>query len=128
MKRQQSQGRSATKAQAEDLVDLLEKLDKNARLPRFLVQSDDLPRVLPLLGAVSISDERGVSARLEALECNQEKTLNEMKKMVNLIANGLSNVNTRASIPATLPNNAKAPVPVVAPASVKWQVSINSHR
>ena len=82
LKRQQSQGRSASRAQAEDVVNLLEKLDKVDRLPRFMVQSDDLPRVLPLLGPVSVGDECGVSARLEALEASQRKSMGEMKRMV----------------------------------------------
>ena len=79
IKRQQSQGRSATKAQAEDVVELLEKLDNEARVPRFMIQSDDLPRVLPLLGAIGVSDERGVSARLESMEANQKRAFEEMK-------------------------------------------------
>jgi hypothetical protein len=66
-KRQQSQGRSASRAQAKDVVELLEKLDKADRLPCFMVHSDDLPRVLPLLGLVSVGDERGVSARLKRM-------------------------------------------------------------
>ena len=54
--------RSATKAQAQDVVTTLTQLGDQANMPRFLVQSDDLPRVGPLLGAVSVGDERGVSA------------------------------------------------------------------
>ena len=61
---------------------MLEKLDKTDRLPHFMVQSDDLPRVLPLLGPVSVGDECGVSARLEALEASQRKSMGEMKRMV----------------------------------------------
>ena len=102
MKRQQSQGRSATRAQAEDVVEILDKLDKIGGLPRFMIQSDDLPRVLPLLGAVSINDERGVNARLEALETNQNKTLDEMKKLVNKM-NSSVQVNTRNNTAATVP-------------------------
>ena len=85
VKRQQSKGRSATKAQAIDVVDLLEKLDMSDRLPRFIVQSDDLPCILPLLGAVSVGDERGVGARLEALEQSHRKSMEEMRKMISSI-------------------------------------------
>ena len=52
--------RTATKAQAEDVVAVIKKLGDEDKLPRFNVQSDDLPRVLPLLGAVSVGDEQGV--------------------------------------------------------------------
>jgi hypothetical protein len=75
-------GRSATKGQAQDVVNTLEKLSSGATMPRFLVQSDDLPRVGPLLGAVSVGDERGVSARLEALEAAQRAGIDEVKRMV----------------------------------------------
>ena len=47
-----------------------------------MVQSDDLRRFLPLLGAVSIGDERGVSARLEALETSHRKDIGELKRIV----------------------------------------------
>ncbi len=88
IKRQQShsQGRSATKAKAEDVVDMLAMIDKNDRLPRFFVQSDDLTLVLHLRRAVSIDDEHG--ARLEALESSHRKDMNELKRMVNNIAMG----------------------------------------
>ena len=49
------------------------------------MQSDDLPFVLPLLGAVSVGDERGVSARLEAAH---RAGMDEMKRMVAVIARG----------------------------------------
>jgi hypothetical protein len=75
-------GRSATKGQAQDVVATLEKLSNEGTMPRFLVQSDDLPRVGPLLGAVSVGDERGVSARLEALEAAQRAGIEEMRRMV----------------------------------------------
>ena len=62
--RQQSQGRSATRDQTDNVVNLLEKLYKLDRLACFMVQSDNCPCVLPLLGAVSVGDERGgVSVR-----------------------------------------------------------------
>ena len=51
----------------------LKTLGEADRLPRLTVQSDDLQRVTPLLNAVSIGDERGVSARLEALEISMQK-------------------------------------------------------
>ena len=42
----------------------IKQLGDEDKLPRFQVQSDDLPRVLPLLGAVSVGDMHGLSARL----------------------------------------------------------------
>jgi hypothetical protein len=81
-KRGPAAGRSSTKGQAQDVVATLERLSNEATMPRFLVQSDDLPRVGPLLGAVSVGDERGVSARLEALEAAQRAGIEEVKRMV----------------------------------------------
>ena len=82
--------RTATKAQAEDVVAIIKQLGDGDKLPRFNVQSDDLPRVLPLLGAVSVGDEQGVSSRLEALEITQKKNMEEMKRMVATIARSVT--------------------------------------
>ena len=54
VKRQQTVGKTATRSQAEDVVKALEELGDKDNLPRFMVQSDDLHRILPLLGAVSV--------------------------------------------------------------------------
>ena len=54
------------------------------RLPRFMVHCDELGRVLPLLGAVSISDERSVSARLEALEMGMKKMTDAMVRNITV--------------------------------------------
>ena len=83
VKRQQTVGKTATRSQAEDVVKALKELGDKDNLPRFMVQSDDLHRILPLLGAVSVGDERGVGARLEALEVTQRRNMEEMKMMVN---------------------------------------------
>ena len=40
---------------------------------------DVVHRILPLLGAVSVADERGVGAQLEALEVTQLRNMEEMK-------------------------------------------------
>ena len=53
--RQSGASRAATWAQAEDVVAAIKQLGDEDKLPRFQVQSDDLPRVLPLLGAVSVA-------------------------------------------------------------------------
>ena len=87
-KRQQTVGKTATRNQAEDVVNHLKLLGDENNLPRFMVQSDDLPRVMPLLAAVSISDERGVSARLEALESAQQRGMEEMKRMISSAMKG----------------------------------------
>ena len=50
--------KTATRAQAEDVVMALKTLGDEAALPRLTVQSDDLHRIAPLLGAVSVGDER----------------------------------------------------------------------
>ena len=94
--RQAGASRTATWAQAEDVVAIIKQLGDQDKLPRFQVQSDDLPRVLPLLGAVSVGDERGVSARLEALEAAQRAGMDEMRRMVAVMA--------RAPQPATVPD------------------------
>ena len=39
VKRQQSQGRTATRAQAEDVVDLVDKSDTQGNIPRFIIQT-----------------------------------------------------------------------------------------
>ena len=113
--RQGGNNRTATKAQAEDVVAMLKKLGDEDRLPRFLVQSDDLPRVLPLLGAGSVGDERGVSARLEALESTQSKNMEEMKRMVREM------VRVQEAAPRPMPTVKAIPDPVpeivVSPAS-----------
>merc|ERR1719319_2072402 len=91
-------GRSASKAQAEDVVSMLKVLGDRDELPRFLIQSDDLRRVAPLLGAVSVSDERGVAARLEALELSHRKGMEEVKRMVAAVT-----VTRGALVPTTPP-------------------------
>ena len=104
--RQGGNNRTATKAQAEDVVAMLKKLGDEDRLPRFLVQSDNLPRVLPLLGAGSVGDERGVSARLEALESTQRKNMDEMKRMVRDM------VRVQQESPGLAPRVTVSPAPV----------------
>ena len=94
--RQAGASRTATWAQAEDVVAAIKQLGDEDKLPRFQVQSDDLPRVLLLLGAVSVGDERGVSARLEALEAAQRAGMDEMRRMVAVLA--------RAPHPAPVPD------------------------
>ena len=75
------------------------------RVPRFLVQSDDLPRILPLQGAVSVGDERGVSARLEALEHSQRKSMDEMKKMITAMVTSQQMKPAVAVAPPVRPSN-----------------------
>ena len=48
--------RTATRAQAEDVATAIKTLGDVANLPRFTIQSDDLHRIAPLLGAVSVGD------------------------------------------------------------------------
>ena len=80
--RQATSARTAAKAQAEDVVNAIVELGDQAKLPRFLVQSEDLHRVLPLLGALAVSDERTVAVRLEALEAAQRNNMVEMRRLV----------------------------------------------
>ena len=100
--RQPSAARTATKAQAEDVVNIFKLLGNQDKIPRFLVQSDDLPRVLPLLGALSVGDERGVAARLEALELAQKQSMSDMKKMLENVTRGVAQ---RAAVPEIIVNN-----------------------
>ena len=77
---------TAPKAQAMDMVNTLEQLSDKAITPRILVQSDDLPRIKPLLGAMNVGDERGVAARLEALENSQRQGLEKMERLMGSMA------------------------------------------
>ena len=80
--RQNGASKTATRTQAEDVMAALKTLGDADRLPRLTIQSNDLQRVAPLLNAVSIGDERGVSARLEALEIAMQKNQEEMIRFV----------------------------------------------
>ena len=102
-------GRSATRAQAEDIVTVLRVLGDQNELPRFIIQSGDLRRVAPLLGAVSVSDERGVAARLEALELSHRREMEEVKRMVAAVAA----VARGGVAPTPTPTVPVVPVPVV---------------
>ena len=118
-KRQQSQGRTATRAQAKDVVKMVEKLDKGNRLPRFMIHCDELGRVLPLIGAISISEERTVSARMEALEIGLRK-LTDVVTRTNTIA--------VVSSPPTSQNNVPSFVGVVPTVRVHPVVEHSSTR
>ena len=61
-----SQTRTAGEAYAIDLYNNLLQLGNDKKLPRLVVSSDDLGKVP--FGALSVSNERSVSARLESLE------------------------------------------------------------
>ena len=102
-KRNPGGARSATKAQAEDVVATIKKLGDEDKLPRFQVQSDDLPRILPLLGAVSVGDERGVSARLESLEAAQRAGMDEMRRIVTAVTRGAAHTVPVPEIAVTSP-------------------------
>ena len=60
--------------------------------------------MLPLLGAVSVGDERGVSVRLEALEAAHRAGMDEMKRMVAAIARGTAQHATTPDIVVTSPS------------------------
>ena len=62
------------------MVKLFKKLDKDNMLPRFMIHCDELARVLSLLGAIGISDERSLSARLESLESGMRKLTESLSK------------------------------------------------
>ena len=79
---------TATRHQALDVVETLKLLSDRANTPRFLVQSDDLPRIAPLLGELSVGDERGVAARLEALEHSHRQGLEKMERLMVSMARG----------------------------------------
>ena len=78
----------ATRAQAHDVVETLKKLSDQAKTPRFLVQSDDLLRIAPLLGELNVGDKRGVAARLEALEQSYRKGLEKMERLMATAVKG----------------------------------------
>ena len=106
-------GKTATRMQAEDVVNTIKKLGDLAKLPRLSVQSDDLPRILPLLGAVSIGDERGVAARLEALELVQRQDMKELRRMVEAVVRSAGQPATRPEAVVTDPLAAARPELVV---------------
>ena len=93
----------ATRAQAQDVVETIKQLSDQAKTPRFLVQSADLPRIAPLLGEMSIGDERGVAARLEALEKSHHKGLEKMERLMASVARGAKGPATTPQIIVTPP-------------------------
>ena len=111
--------RSAGESYAIDLYNNLYQLSNDKKLPRILLSSDDLGKVP--LGALSVSDERSVSARLETLETSIGKITSAVEKMSATLA------SPRA--PSVLqPNAVSVPVPqqvqeipqvVVSPAPVQ---------
>ena len=74
--------KTATALQAEDLVKAITELGDQDKLPRFTAQSDDFHRIYTLLSALSISDERSVATRLEALEASQQQNMIELKRLM----------------------------------------------
>ena len=74
--------KTATRARAEDVAMALKTLGDEAALPRLTVQSDDLHRIAPLLGAVGVGDKRGVAARLEALEISTHRNMDELRRRI----------------------------------------------
>ncbi len=77
-----SSKRTAAKAQAEDLLDMVTKMGDADKLPTFVICSEDLHRVAPLLGAPGGREERGLAARVEALEISQKIHQSEMKRLI----------------------------------------------
>ena len=101
-KRKGSAAKTATTGQAEDVANAIAFLGDNDKLPRFVVQSEDLSRVLPLLGALSVGDERSVAARLEALEASQRQNMLEMRRM--MVNNGSAMSSMNANHGSQMPN------------------------
>ena len=98
--------KTATTLQAEDLVRAITELGDKDKLPRFVVQSDDLCRIGPLLNALSISDERSVATRLEALEAAQQRNMMELKKLMTSSPASLQNPTITVTTP-----HARIPTP-----------------
>ena len=74
-RRNPSDNRSATSAQAKDLVELLIKMAKETKLMRFVISCEDLNRATSIMGGLGVRDERAVSARLESLELELRKLM-----------------------------------------------------
>ena len=100
-KRKGGAAKTATMLQAEDVANAITFLGNKDKLPRFVVQSDDLPRVLPLLGALSIGDERAVAARLEALEAAQRQNMIEMRRILTASNQARGGLISTAGVIAT---------------------------
>ena len=79
-RRQQGNRRSAIYAQAQDLVELLDKLDDAKKLPRFVLHCEDLNRATSIMGGLGVRDERAVSARLESLEVGMRKVMEAVQQ------------------------------------------------
>ena len=80
-KRKQGKGRSATYAQAEDLVKLLGRMDNADKLSRFVLHCEDLNRATSLMGGLGVRDKRAVSARLESLEVGMKKLMDAVQQL-----------------------------------------------
>ena len=76
--------RSAGESYAIDLYNNLYQLSQEKKLPRLLVCSDDLGKVP--FGALTVSDERSASARLETLENSICKITTAVEKMAATLA------------------------------------------
>lgn len=63
-------------------MNIMKQLGDQAKLPWFLMQSDNLPHVYPLLRAVSVGVQNGMSSQLEALETAQRQNMEEVRKMM----------------------------------------------
>ena len=70
---QPSVNRPGGKAQAEGLHNLMRKLIKENKVPRFTVSSQDLGRVSTMVTSLSLRDEKSVSSRLESLELTMRR-------------------------------------------------------
>ena len=104
-RRQATATRSATRAQAEDLLKIMANLNKKNRLPRITIHCEDLGRVSSLLSSsVNIRDEKSVCARLESLETGLKKVQEPILQSRSLSSN------------VTLTPPAVTVTPVVSPA------------
>ena len=106
-----SANRPAADAYAIDLYNNLFQLSHEKRLPRLMVCSDNLGKVP--LGALSISDERSVSARLERLEESVLKVTSVMEKVCNNMTPNVASVPLPRGLSDTAP---AAPQPGHVPA------------
>ena len=72
-KRKDGKGVTKCYLQAQDIVNYVEVLIKDQKMPKVVCSSQDLLKACRMISSLNISDERGVSARLENLEEGMKK-------------------------------------------------------
>ena len=92
-KRKDGKGVTKCYLQAQDIVNYVEVLIKDDRMPKVVCSSQDLLKACRMISSLNISDERGISARLENLEEGMKKL-----KIIEAEVKKLAQVTGRMSV------------------------------